>query len=226
MGITLLTGGSGRLGRELVRLDSSVLAPISTEFNLLDSRQMVDYLRDLDVDTIIHCAAYTNVVESEKNPDMAINTNIIGTINILNICKDKNIRLVYISTDYVFDGKKGDYDVDDCIGPVSNYAKTKAAAELVVRTYKKSLVIRTSFFGRDFPYEKAFVDQYSSKDYVDLQALRVLNAYSATKYGIIHVGTEKRSIYDIAKIRKPAVKRAYLKDSCIGIPKDTSLRIK
>ena len=100
--------------------------------------------------------------------------NVLGTLNVLKSCKDLGKKLVFISTDYVFDGEKGNYTIDDPINPLSKYAKTKAAAELLVRTYENSLVIRTSFFGYDFPYEAAFVDQWSSKDYVDIIAPKVM----------------------------------------------------
>jgi dTDP-4-dehydrorhamnose reductase len=223
MEVGILTGGSGRLGTEIVEILPELMFPNSSEFNILNIEQMRSYIKNIKVDYIVHAAAYTDVLKAEDNPEPAIESNLIGTLNVLKLCKENNIRLVYISTDYVFDGKSRDYDIDDAINPLTNYAKTKAAAELIVRTYENSLVIRTSFFGREFPYEAAFVNQYTSKDYVDLQAPRIIKAFSNKRTGIVHVGTTRRSIYEIAKIRKPHVEKMFL---TVGhkIPKDTSLK--
>ena len=144
-------------------------------------------------------------------------------LNVLKSCKDLGKKLVFISTDYVFDGEKGNYTIDDPINPLSKYAKTKAAAELLVRTYENSLVIRTSFFGYEFPYEAAFVDQWSSKDYVDIIAPKVLKEILSDKKGIFHVGNERRSIYDLARVRNKNVLKLFRKDMALCIPWDTSL---
>ena len=221
----LLTGGSGTLGTELRKLSNDSLqfySPSSSEFNILNQEQIEKRFRKIDFDLVIHCAALTNVTEIEKNPIKAIEVNIIGTINILRECISHNKKMIFISTDYVFDGKKGNYSIDDPINPLSKYAKTKAAAELAVRTYNNSLVIRTSFYGHDFPYEKAFTDQWTSKDYVDLIAPKILNAIKSDKIGIVHIGSSRRSVYEIALERRDDVKPIILNDIDFKIPKDVS----
>ena len=121
-------------------------------------------------DLVIHSAAYTDVKNAEKEIDKIIDINVIGTSNLVKACKLNDLKMVFISTDYVFDGEQGNYKTTDKINPVTKYAKSKASAELVARLYDKSLIIRTSFFGRDFPYDKALTDQWTSKDYVDVMA--------------------------------------------------------
>ena len=121
---------------------------------------------------------------------------------------------------------KGNYTIDDPINPLSKYAKTKAAAELVVRTYDNSLVIRTSFFGYDFPYEAAFIDQWSSKDYIDIIAPKVLEEILSDRLGVAHTGAERRTIYAIAADRKDFVKKTYRKVVGNFIPRDTSFMSK
>ena len=221
----MFTGGSGTLGTEIQKLqNNNILFPNSKLFNVIQIEQCDEYIKKNNVGRIIHSAAYTNVKEIETNYLQAIETNIVGTINMIKLCDKYSIKLVYISTDYVFDGKKGDYSIYDPINPLSKYAKSKASAELAVRMYDNSLVIRTSFFGNTFPYEKACCDQWTTKDYVDLMAPKILEACLSDEYGIKHVSSNKSTIYELAIKRNPNVQKIQRKDiTNVIIPKDTSL---
>ena len=225
----LLTGGSGTLGTELLNLFKhtkyTVLSPRSSELDIQDYVACRDWFKINKPDLVIHSAAYTNVKESEQNFIKSININIIGTCNMIRCCEEQNIKLVYISTDYVFDGEKGNYKTTDAINPLSKYAKSKAAGELAVRMYENSLVIRTSFYGYNFPYEKAFVDQWSSKDYVDIIAPKILKESTSNKTGISHIAGTRRTIFDIAKERASNVVAAFRNEIKYKIPHDTSLEI-
>ena len=224
-----LTGGSGTLGSELIKISKAheveFITPASRYCDITNPYQIHNHIKDSGCDTIVHSAAITDVKATENDPSLAWDVNVLGTLNVLKSCKDLGKKLVFISTDYVFDGEKGNYTIDDPINPLSKYAKTKAAAELLVRTYENSLVIRTSFFGYEFPYEAAFVDQWSSKDYVDVIAPKVLKEVLTDRLGIVHVGSERRSIYNIAKERCLKVKKSYKNDSGIVVPVDTSLNL-
>tara|TARA_Y100001970_G_scaffold76688_1_gene97362 strand:- start:58323 stop:59024 length:702 start_codon:yes stop_codon:yes gene_type:complete len=223
-----ITGGSGTLGRELQEVlterNLPFKAPSSRECDILDKDRLESFINNFE--EVVHCAAATNVREIEKNPNNAYKTNVIGTINVIEVCKKLNKKLIFISTDYVFDGNKGNYSINDLINPLSKYAKTKAAAELLVRTYDNSLVIRTSFFGHYFPYEKAFTDQWSSKDYVDIIAPKIVDTIMLNELGIAHVGSRRRSIFEIASERNELVKPAERIEVNILIPRDTSLNCK
>ena len=154
-----------------------------------------------------------------------MNINVIGTLNLVSACAKRNIKLVYISTDYVFDGRNGPYEPEDPINPITVYAKSKAAGELCARCYPYSLVIRTSFFDTTFPYDAALVDQYTSKDYVDIIAPKILQAIKDNERGVVHVGSSRRSIYDIAITRKPYVKKISREDIPYPVPQDTSFKL-
>ena len=223
----LLTGGSGTLGTEILKIYDKqkykFLSPSSTELDITSYINCQNWFLDNKPDLVIHSAAYTNVRDSEQNYIKSIDTNIIGTCNMIRCCDELGIKLIYISTDYVFDGTKGNYSIEDAINPLTKYAKSKAAGELAARMYPKSLVIRTSFFGYAFPYEKAFIDQWSSKDYVDIMAPKILKECLSEKLGIIHVGSKRRSLYEIAVERKTEVVKASLKELKLNIPIDTSL---
>jgi len=222
----IFTGGSGILGTEIQKINGhNILFPISKIFDVLNIEQCEEYIKNNHIDCIIHAAAFTNIKAAETNFMKAIDINIIGTINLIKLCNKYSIKLVYISTDYVFDGEKGDYCADEPINPLSKYAKSKAAAELAVRMSDNFLIIRTSFFAKEFPYDKAFIDQYSTKDYVDIMAPKILQACLSDKIGIEHIYSAKETIFEKAKKRKPQVIPIQIKDfEGIKIPKDISLK--
>jgi len=218
----LLTGGGGTLGTELRKIKPEIIAPSSMECDILSLEQLTRAIENTSPDIFVHAAAFTNVTRAQENSSNCIDINVQGTINVIEACRQKNLKLVFISTNYVFDGEKGRYKVSDPINPLSYYAKTKAAAELIVRTYPNHLVIRTSFFKYDFPYEKAAIDQWTSKDYVDIIAPKILQAIESGESGIVHVGSPRRTIYEIAKQRKKSVKKISLNDLNFPIPRDIS----
>jgi len=220
-----MTGGHGTLGSEVRKLMPEIVAPTSEECNILSIEHIEEQLDEHTPDIFIHSAAFTDVRAAEDNYIECNDVNVAGTINVIKACSKRGIKLVFISTDYVFDGKTGNYDTDAPINPLSSYAKSKGAAELIVRTYPNHLVIRTSFYGHDFPYDMALVDQWSTKDYIDIVAPKVLEEALSDKSGIVHVGSPRRSTYEIAKTRKPTVKKIKMKDLKFPIPKDISLRI-
>jgi len=223
----LLTGGSGTLGKELIKLliksEHTVEYPSSSELDISDYNSCLRAIDKYQPELVINSAAYTDVKASENNLSKIIKINVIGTCNIVLACEIKNIRLVHISTDHVFDGEKGNYKVDDPINPITKYAKSKGSAELCARMYNNALIIRTSFFTHSFPYEKAFVDQWSSKDYVDIIAPKVLEAALSNKLGIVHCVSKRRTLLDIARDRKPEVQAISRNDINFPTPKDTSL---
>lgn len=223
-----LTGGSGTLGKELRRQSEAheieFIAPSSKNCDVRDYESVLKNIQSFDGDVVLHSAALTNVKQIELDASDAIEVNVIGTLNILKVCKRLDKKMIYISTDYVFDGEVGNYKSTDPINPIGKYSKTKAAAELLVRTCENSLTIRTSFFGYTFPYRKAFVDVWSSKDYVDIVAPKIITAIKKDNFGVIHVGSSRRSLYEIAKTRAGDVVKENVDDS-LAIPKDVSLEI-
>tara|TARA_R110000822_G_scaffold105695_1_gene233544 strand:+ start:2697 stop:3404 length:708 start_codon:yes stop_codon:yes gene_type:complete len=224
-----LTGGSGTLGAEIIKHQRNnsiqIVSPSSSKCDVRDYDSLYNQINTSDCDVVIHCAALTDVKKIELDATDACEINVFGTLNIIKICQQLNKKLVFISTDYVFDGKKGDYKINDAINPISKYAKTKAAAELLVRCFDNHLVIRTSFFGHKFPYDKAAMDQFSTKDYVDIIVPIVMKTINNDQFGVVHIGTAKSSTYEKALQRSPNVKKIYLKDLDFKIPKDISLFI-
>ncbi len=221
----LLTGGSGLLGTELRRLEPHLLAPTREELDINDAASVKKYVASHSPDIILHAAAMTNNREVEANPEMAQTVNVGGTANLVRACDGSRIRLVYISTDYVYKGDKGNYSESDEVEPFNLYAKTKLAGEIEVRGVPNHLIIRTSFGASKFDYPEAFIDKWSSKEYVDVIAPKILEAARSPLTGVVNLGGKRRSLYEYAVERNPNVNKSKLRDSHHESPIDTSLNL-
>ena len=221
----LFTGGKGLLARNLkVHFSDGILVDIE-EFDITDAGQMESFLSANKIDTIVHCAAFTFVPKAEQNPDKLIDINIIGTANVVSLCIKYGIRLIYISTDYVFDGKKGMYKEDDPVFPVNKYAWSKLGGECAVRLYDNSLIIRTTFGPDVFPYEAAFTDQWTSRESVTVMSKKIADLINKDVKGVFHVGGKRKTVFEYAKALDPAkdIKQRSIKELDVKLPKDTSL---
>ncbi|MGA3012881.1 MAG: dTDP-4-dehydrorhamnose reductase [Bacteroidales bacterium] len=157
----LVTGGDGQLGSSLKKFSNEHKDHIFTfidvkDLDLTDTPAMVAYINKHNPDIIINCAAYTAVDKAESEPEkaMAINAAVPG--ELAKICEKAGIRLLHISTDYVFDGKSyTPYKETDPVNPVSLYAKSKQEGEkLILEQNVKGVIIRTSWlyseYGQNF----------------------------------------------------------------------------
>lgn len=229
MNKVLLTGASGKLGSELSQLIKrrgiELLCPTSDQMNIVNFEMCKKFFAENRPSILIHSAAFTDVTAAESDSEKAMEINIMGTINMLKLCNENDVRMVFISTDYVFDGEKGNYKVTDPINPITKYAKSKASAELAVRMFDNTMTIRTSFYGKMFPYTRALTDQWTSKDYVDIIAPKVLDIALSDEVGIVHCGSTRRSVFEIAKTRNNDVIPITRNNLPYFVPKDTSLEI-
>lgn len=221
----IFTGGSGLLGSEFRALRSDVLYPSSSEFNVTNYPQMEAYAAKHGCDVIVHAAAFISPPMVEKNPEKAVDANIIGTSNVVKLCMKHNARLVYVSTDYVFAGDKGNYVESDPVQPVNKYAWSKLGGECAARMYDKALIVRTSFGPNKFPYEKAFVDQWTSREPVATFARKLAGLIDTDVTGVLHVGGARKTIYEYARGLDPAksIGQLSIKDVAFRVPVDTSL---
>lgn len=113
----------------------------------------------INPDIIINAAGITNVDDCEKNYNKAYQINYLGAKNIAQICKNLKIKLVHLSTDHLFDGKKRKYTENDKITPLNNYSKSKLLAEdYIKKNLNNFLIIRTNFFGVGYNHSKKFFD--------------------------------------------------------------------
>jgi len=223
----LLTGGHGRLGTELRALIPGIVAPPSTELNITDLESVLAVVDRERPDVIVHAAAYTNVGGAEQDRERCWAVNVVGTRHMARAADRVGATLLHISTDYVFDGETGNYRESDTPGPVVNYySLTKLVAEEAARSAAKHLIVRTSFRPREFAYPVAFSDVYTSQDYVDVIAPEIALAISHApeiEDEVLHIATERKSVYELAKRRKPDVQEGFRASASVRLPGDVSL---
>lgn len=220
----LLLGSSGLLGTELQKCNPDLICPPHKELDITNFNSLKLYVDLLNPDIIINAVAIKDNRAIEKNPEPAIRTNIIGAANVSMVCREKGIRLVYISTDYIYKGSRGNYVETDEIFPFNIYSWTKLGGECSTVTVKNHLIIRTSFGSTNFDYETAFTDKWSSKDYVDIIAPMIYEAATSPLIGILNLGTERKTLYEYASKRNQ-VKPVKISDTHYFTPYDTSLNL-
>jgi len=221
----LFTGGSGLLGTAFKKIRPDLTYPSEADFNLTDYSQMDQYLSNGNFSLILHAAAFTSPPKVDQNPVDAIDVNIIGTANLVKLCIKYNIKLIYICTDYVFKGDKGNYREDDPVFPVNKYAWSKLGGETSVRMYDNSLIIRTTFGPDEFPYEKAFTDQWTSRESVSKTAQMIAELLDKDITGTVHVGGPRKTVFEYATKLSPekGVKELSINEINFKVPVDTSL---
>lgn len=207
----LVTGAAGQLGydvcRELSKRGIEHRGIDRINLDICDKQAVEAYLTAYAPEAVIHCAAYTAVDKAEEEPELCFAVNAGGTQNLAEVCKQLGCKLLYISTDYVFDGVGEQfYEVGDNFNPLGVYGASKLAGELVVRSILNNyFIVRISWaFGRnganfvrtmlrlaETHAEVGVVgDQVGSPSYtVDLARLLV-DMVSTDKYGIYHATNE------------------------------------
>lgn len=154
----LIIGATGMLGSAIMMTTTDYelwgtylgKKPISEkilELDITNKKQVENFLYNNNPDAIIHTAALTNVDFCENNPDIAKKVHVKGTQFLLQIAKEIDAYFLYISTDSVFDGKKGNYKEVDTPNPLNVYAQTKYEGELEVLKYQNSSIVRTNIYG-------------------------------------------------------------------------------
>ncbi len=214
----LVTGANGQLGKELTnRLQGTdFLAVDIVEMDITDQNATLRTIKSYKPDAVIHGAAYTNVDKGEADWEAAYKTNAVGAQNVAVACRGCGAKMVYISTDYVFDGNLGRaYNEFDQTNPQSVYGKSKLAGEILTKhVLNRLLIVRTSWLygdgnnfvrtilklGEERPELKVVNDQYGSPtSTVDL-AKAILQLIETEHYGVFHAANNGVTTwYDFAK---------------------------
>lgn len=208
----LVTGANGQLGydvvKELQEQNIECYGATRKDFDLVDFKATEKFIVHYMPDVVIHCAAYTAVDKAEDEQGLCQLVNASATENIAEICKKINAKMLYISTDYVFDGtKNGFYEVDDKPNPINAYGKTKLLGEQVVqRILEKYYIVRISWvfgehgnnfvktmlrLGRKYKELNVVADQYGSPTYTADLAPLLVDMIQTEKYGIYHATNEE-----------------------------------
>lgn len=221
----LITGGEGRFCNELKKsfYGKNIFYLSKTKFNILKYQFILKKLIDLKINTLIHTAALSRPMAiHDSNIEKSIDTNIIGTCNVVKACQKLNIKLIYFSTSYVYPGTQGNYDEESLLKPINNYAWSKLGGESAVQMYKNSLILRIAMTEYPFVHKKAYKNAKTSFIYQH-DFSKILPKLLKEK-GIINIGGKKMTIYKFAKKDNQYVKPIYLKRGGT-FPKDSSMKI-
>tara|TARA_R110000822_G_scaffold272720_1_gene395219 strand:- start:206 stop:934 length:729 start_codon:yes stop_codon:yes gene_type:complete len=204
--IVMVTGATGNLGKELVPLLQAkgyfVVKPSHKDMPVEDIIAVSDTVMYYCPKIIFHCAAFTDVPGAEltKNRRKALDINVTGSENIKAAADKIGAKVIYISTDYVYEGVGGGYKVKGPVQPRTFYGFTKLAGECCMA--RTDLVIRTSFLPRGTwgkgrrQLQSVFSEVYTSKDWVDVIATLIVKHMK--KKGILNIGTEKKTLKSLA----------------------------
>ena len=204
----LVTGGDGIFSSVLKKKNKSLnlIFKSKKECNILKIKSIENCVKKTKPNIIIHTAGLSRPMKIHNNSiSKSIDLNIIGTANVVKICEKYNIKLIYFSTGYVYEGKKGNYTEQDAVKPFNNYALSKLGGECSVSMYKNSLILRITMTKKPFLYNKAFTNIKSNFMFHE-DLVKILPKLINHK-GILNVGGKSQSIYSFAKKNNPKVKK-------------------
>jgi len=259
----LVTGASGLLGCRLVEVlsekydvipthNTHSLQPNSTRMDVVDRGLVFKVLKNFRPSAVVHTAAETNVDKCERDKVWACRVNVEGTRNVAEGCMKIGVKLIYVSTDYVFDGEKGLYSEDDNPSPINHYGLTKLEGERAVQESGGEYVIaRASVLYGWHPRKLNFAtwvidslrsgkrinvvdDHYNSPTHADNLAEMILAVLKKDLSGVYHAaGGERVSRYgfairlaDIFELNKSLIIPVSMDDLTTWVarrPRDSSL---
>tara|TARA_B100000963_G_scaffold40429_1_gene30077 strand:+ start:1264 stop:3330 length:2067 start_codon:yes stop_codon:yes gene_type:complete len=165
-------------------------------FNYEDTHKLYSQLESLNVEILVNCIGLTNVEDCEKNKKKALHSNAIIAKNISKVCMDLSIKMVHISTDHLFEGKRAFADEKAPIKPLNIYGKTKGEGEIfILDENPNAIIIRTNFFGWG-PNHK---DSFSDKILKSLENNETTNLFSDVFFTPVSVNTLRENVYLLLK---------------------------
>ena len=204
----IVTGGDGRFAKILKEKNKKLNLIFLSKYqlNILNLESIEKAIKKNKPRIILHCAGLSRPMSiHEKNISKSIDLNIIGTANLTKMCEKNRIKIIYLSTGYVYEGKKGNYTEEDPVKPFNNYGLSKLGGECSVSMYKNSLILRVTMTEKPFVHNTAYVNLKSN--YMFHEDLAKLLPKLINKKGIINVGGKSQSIYSFAKTHNPKVKK-------------------
>jgi len=208
----LVTGGNGRFARELREGKTNIqfIYLDKKKLNINNLNSIIKAIKKYKPKAILHLAGLSRPMEiHEKNINKSIKLNIIGTANLVAACSEYKIKIIYLSTSYIYPGKKGNYKENEPVLPWNNYGWSKLGGECSVQMYKNSLILRACMTQKPFIHKSAYANVKSNfifhEDFVRV-FLKILN-----KTGIFNIGGKSQTIYKFAKKTNTNVKQKYSK---------------
>tara|TARA_Y100001970_G_scaffold294139_1_gene447429 strand:+ start:4470 stop:5162 length:693 start_codon:yes stop_codon:yes gene_type:complete len=205
----LVTGGSGRFAKTLKKIKTNykILYPEKKVFDITDFRKIKLYLKKRRPNLVIHLAGLSRpMILHKKNISKSIHLNIIGTANIVRACSELKIKIIYLSTSYVYPGRKGNYKENDPILPWNNYGWSKLGGECAVHMYENSLILRACMTEKPFIHKKAFSNV--KLNFIFHEEIAKILFKLIGKKGVLNIGGPAKTIYNFAKKYNPKIKKA------------------
>ena len=221
----VFTGGSGKFGKVFRKIhqNKEILYPASNQLNIKNYKSIKKYLSKLKPKYFVHTAALSRPMNiHDRNIINSIETNIIGTCNVVKACSEKNIKLIYFSSNYVYPGKKGYYNEKSAVLPFNNYAWSKLGGEAAVQMYKNSLILRICMTEKPFLYKKAYTNLKTN--FMFHEDLAKVFFKLINKKGIINIGGKSQSVYKFAKKYNKDIKKEKLNNSLL--PHNSTMNIR
>tara|TARA_B100000575_G_scaffold281535_1_gene272302 strand:- start:28 stop:720 length:693 start_codon:yes stop_codon:yes gene_type:complete len=218
----IVTGSDGRFGKILQKLNKKLIFKNKKQLDILSTSSILKNLRKYKPSHILHLAGLSRPMKiHEENINKSIDLNIIGTCNLVKEASKKNIKFIYLSTSYVYPGKKGNYKEEDSLKPWNNYSWSKLGGECAVQMYHNSLIIRLCMTEKPFVHNMAYANVKSNFIYQEDAAkiiLKILN-----KKGIINVGGPSQTIYNFVKKDNKKIKKKFSRGE---FPRRTDMSLK
>ena len=208
----LVTGGNGRFAAVLKEKNKklNLVFKSKKQCNILSIKSLANCIKKVRPKIILHCAGLSRPMSiHDKDISKSIDLNIIGTANITKICKKYNLKLIYFSTGYVYEGKKGNYSENDPVKPFNNYGLSKLAGECATLMYNNSLVLRIAMSEKPFLHNKAFSNLKTNLMFHE-DLVKILPKL-INKKGIINIGGPSQSVFSFVKKNNPNVKKIFAK---------------
>ena len=209
--LILVTGGQGRFAKVLKKNNKflNLYFASKKECNILNIKSLEKIIKKLKPKMILHCAGLSRPMEiHQKNIEKSIDLNIVGTANVVKVCRKNNIKIIYFSTGYVYEGKKGNYSENDAVKPFNNYGLSKLGGECAVMMYKNSLILRITMTESPFVHKKAYTNLKSNFMFHE-DLVKILPKIINYK-GILNVGGKTQSVFSFAKLHNKKVKKIKL----------------
>lgn len=223
--LILVTGGNGRFAKILKKKNKQLNLKFLSkkELDILNLDSIEKCFVKFKPKIIFHCAALSRPMEIHKeNINKSIDLNIIGTANVVKVCNKYNVKIVYFSTGYVYEGKKGNYSEKDPVKPFNNYGLSKLGGEASVLMYKNSLILRITMTEKPFAYKRGYTNLFSN--YMFHEDLVKILPKIIDQYGIINIGGKTRSIFNFGKIFNKKLLKTKCKDKNIPLKQTMNLK--
>ena len=224
----IFTGGSGRFGKVFKKLHNNknnIYYPSSKIFDVTDQKKMEKFISKVKPKFIIHAAAISRPMSlHEKKIDRSINTNIIGTSNIVNLCQKYKIKLIYFSTNYVYPSKKGNYKENHPVLPINNYAWSKLGGECAAQMLKNSLILRICMTEKPFAYKYAYTNLKTN--FMFQEDLAKVFFKLINKKGIFNIGGPVQSVYNFVRKNNKKIKKKILNKKKSSLPLSSTMNIR